>query len=101
MEVEIQVYVFGVVTPCSVVAGYHCFGGPCCLHLHPDNGGSKVLRNFSILSHNYMASQPRGPQLQLNKQFKYFLPWSFVMNCFIVYICACQCYASVWPRFLP
>jgi len=54
MEVEIQVYVFGVVTPCSVVAGYHCFGGPCCLHLHPDNGGSKVL--LGILPQHYGAS---------------------------------------------
>jgi len=30
---RIQVAVFWVVTPCSVVVGYRCFGGPCCLHL--------------------------------------------------------------------
>jgi hypothetical protein len=30
----IQVEVFWVVTPCSVVVGYQRFGGPCCLHLH-------------------------------------------------------------------
>jgi hypothetical protein len=32
--VKIQVEVFWVVTPCSVVVGYQCFRGPCCLHLH-------------------------------------------------------------------
>jgi len=30
----IQVGVFWVVTPCSVVVGYQFFGGPCCLHLY-------------------------------------------------------------------
>jgi len=34
MVVKIQVEVFWVVTPCSAVLGYQCFGGPCCLHLH-------------------------------------------------------------------
>jgi hypothetical protein len=28
-----QAEVFCVVTPCSVVVGYKCFKGPCCLHL--------------------------------------------------------------------
>jgi hypothetical protein len=32
--VRIQVSVFWVVTPCSVVVGYRRFGEPCCLHLH-------------------------------------------------------------------
>jgi len=32
----IQVEVFWVVTPCSVVAGYQRFGGPCCLHLEDE-----------------------------------------------------------------
>jgi len=32
--VKIQVEVFWVVTPCSVVVGYQRFGEPCCLHLH-------------------------------------------------------------------
>jgi hypothetical protein len=32
--VKIKVEVFGVVKPCSVVAGYQRFGGPYCLHLH-------------------------------------------------------------------
>jgi len=31
-SVTIQVVVFWVVMPCSVVVGYHCFGRPCCLH---------------------------------------------------------------------
>jgi hypothetical protein len=33
-EVKIQVLVFRVVTPCSVVVGYHRFRNPCCVHLH-------------------------------------------------------------------
>jgi hypothetical protein len=32
MAVMIQVEVFCVVMPCSVVVGYHRFRGPCCLH---------------------------------------------------------------------
>jgi hypothetical protein len=30
---KMQVVVFCVVRPCSVVVGYQRFGGPCCLHL--------------------------------------------------------------------
>jgi len=29
----IQVELFWVVMRCSIVVGYQCFGGPCCLHL--------------------------------------------------------------------
>jgi len=32
MTVKIQVKVWPV-TLCSIVVGYHCFRGPCCLHL--------------------------------------------------------------------
>jgi len=31
--VKIEVQVFRVVMPCSVVVGYQHFGGPCCFHL--------------------------------------------------------------------
>jgi hypothetical protein len=31
--VKIKVDIFRVVTLCSFVVGYQCFGGPCCLHL--------------------------------------------------------------------
>jgi hypothetical protein len=47
--VRIQVEVFWVVTPYSIVVGYQRFGGPCCFPLHPDDGGSMDLRNFGIL----------------------------------------------------
>jgi hypothetical protein len=36
MGVKIQVKVFRVVT----AVGYQHFGGPCSLHLHPEDGGS-------------------------------------------------------------
>jgi hypothetical protein len=49
---------FWVVTLFSVV-GYQRFGGPCCLHLYPECGGSMVLRNAGILPQHYNASQPR------------------------------------------
>jgi len=48
---SVQVEVFWVVTPCSVVVGHRRFGGPCC------------LRNVGILLQHYTASQPRGPRL--------------------------------------
>jgi len=32
MVVMFQVKDFWVVISCSVVIGYHCFRGPCCLH---------------------------------------------------------------------
>jgi len=35
MTVKIQVEVFWVVTPCSVVVGHQRFAGPCCVRLHP------------------------------------------------------------------
>jgi hypothetical protein len=41
---KIQDEVFWVVTPHNIAVGYQCFGGHCCLHLHP-------------------ASQPRRSQL--------------------------------------
>jgi hypothetical protein len=67
-----------VMTPCGVAVGYRRFGVPCCLHLdgeingayiyallsqrhslHPENGGSKVLRNVGILPHHHTVSQSR------------------------------------------
>jgi hypothetical protein len=51
--IRIQIEVFYVMMLCSVVGGYHCFGGPYCLHLQPADGGSKVLRNIGILPQHY------------------------------------------------
>jgi hypothetical protein len=33
----------------SDVVVYQCFGGSCCLYFHPEDGGSKVLRNIDML----------------------------------------------------
>jgi hypothetical protein len=49
MEVKIQVEVFWVLKPCSVVVAYQQFGGPCCLHLQVEV---------------CMASQPGTSQLK-------------------------------------
>jgi len=53
---------FWVVTPCSVVVGYH-------QDLHPEDGGSKVIGKVDILPQHYMASQPRRPTFEIS------LPW--------------------------
>jgi hypothetical protein len=42
-----------MVTPCSIVAGYHHFGG--------EDGGIMDLWNVGILLQHCTASQPRRP----------------------------------------
>jgi hypothetical protein len=37
---KVQVKEICVVMPCSDVGGYQRFGGPCCLHLQGEDGGS-------------------------------------------------------------
>jgi hypothetical protein len=62
------------VMPCSVILGYQCFRGPCCLHLQ--GGGSMNLWNASILLQHYMMSQLRRHGL------KYSLLWKLQISCF-------------------
>jgi len=50
---NIQVEVFWVVTPCSVVVVYH-----------HEEGNKTNLRNVGILPQNYTASQPRRPRFE-------------------------------------
>jgi hypothetical protein len=66
--VKIQVKVFWVVMPCSIVVGYQCFR-PCCLNLQGDVGGIMVLKNVGILPQHYMVSQPRRPQPEYKVEF--------------------------------
>jgi hypothetical protein len=42
---KIHVKFFWVVTLCSVVVGYQCFRGPCCLHLQGEVTGSGKTRH--------------------------------------------------------
>jgi hypothetical protein len=49
----LPVEVFWVVMPCSAMVGYQCLRGPCCLHFHPEDGGSKV---HGILPQQWMTS---------------------------------------------
>jgi len=61
------------VTLCSVVVGYQCFGGQCCLHLqvlHHEDGGSMDLWNVGTLLEHYTASQPRRPQRETSPPWK-------------------------------
>jgi len=39
--------------------------------LHPAHGGRKVLQNIGILPQQYMASQPRRPQLGTSRHVLY------------------------------
>jgi hypothetical protein len=67
--VKIRAEDFWVVKPCSVVVVYQCFGSPCCIHvegevteslkelLHPEDGGSMVLRNVGILHTTWRHNQ--------------------------------------------
>jgi len=57
MAVKIQVKVYWVMMPCNVTVGYQHFRGPCCLHLHPEDGGSMVIQNVGILPQHQIASQ--------------------------------------------
>jgi hypothetical protein len=43
MAVRIQVEIFWVMMLRSAVVRYQCFGGPYCLHLQLEDGGSTVL----------------------------------------------------------
>jgi len=63
MAVMFQVEVFWVVTPCSDVAGYQRFRGPCCIHLQGEDGSSMVPQIVGTLPRHYTASQPRRPLL--------------------------------------
>jgi len=61
---SVQVKIFWVVTPCGVVVGYQRFGGPLCLHLQGEDGGSVDLWNFGILPQHYTASLSRIHRLK-------------------------------------
>jgi len=57
-----QDQVFWVVTPCSAVVGYQCFGGPGYLHLQGEDEG--------ILPQSYTASQSRRTRLETSPPWK-------------------------------
>jgi len=73
------------VTPQGVAVGYQRFGGPCCVHLHgeviyvlhPEDGGSMVLRNVGILPQHYTASQRRKSRLESLP------PWKFQNSAYL------------------
>jgi hypothetical protein len=50
----IQVVVFCVVTLCSDVLGYQCFGAPCCLHLQGEV--SDFARHYSNI-HSHITQE--------------------------------------------
>jgi hypothetical protein len=55
--VKIQVDIFWVVTPCSVVVGYQPFGEPCCFHLQGEVNGTGKGRHRYRRRQNPAASR--------------------------------------------
>jgi len=43
---KIQVEVFWIVTPCTLVVGYQRFGDPCCLHFHGEARTYETLVSY-------------------------------------------------------
>jgi hypothetical protein len=78
---------FCVVTSCSVVVGYQCLRGPCCLQ-HPEDGGSMDLQNTGVPSQHYMASQTIRPQLETSPLWKPQNSYSYVSFMYRIY-CSC------------
>jgi hypothetical protein len=63
--VMFQVEVYWVVTPCSVVAGYQRFGGPCCLHLQDEVKLETVQISETMVS-NHNTKRRHNPVIILN-----------------------------------
>jgi len=66
--VWIQVDVFWVVTPCSVVVGHQCFGRTCCLHLQVTTPYSVLVgyQRFGGLCWRWRRHNPQ--ELNLNTE---------------------------------
>jgi hypothetical protein len=54
------------VKPSSVVVGYQRFGGPCCLHLHPEDRCNMALGKVRILSWRH---NPEDEDFQLTVNY--------------------------------
>jgi hypothetical protein len=61
MVVMFWVQVFRVVTPCSVLVGYQCFIGPCCLHLQDEVKMEAAWTSEMPVSHHDFT-QHYGPE---------------------------------------
>jgi hypothetical protein len=77
MELGVQIVVFWVVTPCSLVGEYEHLWRPCCPHLqglchHCDlgDGDRMLLQNTSVHLWYYMVSKPRKPLCPLSSILK-------------------------------
>jgi len=64
--VKIQVEVFWVVTPCSVVTGYQCFGGSCYFHLHFTLKMEAVKSSDTLVSHRNAICRHNPEDLDLH-----------------------------------
>jgi len=65
MVVMVQVGVFGIVMSCSIVAGYQCFWGTCCFHLHFTLKTEAAWSSETLVSY-HSTTQYYNPELNLN-----------------------------------
>jgi len=78
--VAIQVEVFWVVTPCSVVVRYQRFRGPRCLYLHPEGPtttlhGVTTQKTSTWIITTVKASNLASAGTQFESQIKYQVFW--------------------------
>jgi hypothetical protein len=59
--VKVQIMVFWVVAPCSLVGGFKRFGGTYCLHLQSRSKVQAIRSYETLLNHlyDYMVSKPK------------------------------------------
>jgi hypothetical protein len=82
MMMKIQVVVFWVLTPCTDVVGYQCFGGPHCFHIPGEitgtgKGGTDIGREYNgVESMQASKKQGRTVKLVVKKQCSGIVDWN-------------------------
>jgi len=74
--VMFQVEVFWVVTPCSVVVGYHRFGGPCCCHLQGGVKMAAVCSSETLVPYRNTTQRHNPEDLDVNESGTKLLAYS-------------------------